>query len=299
LEFNYLDNFICLFLEQQSLVSAFKEHDPQAKDVIALPTPITQLIPPIEPLGVFESCFPLKNGTPRQGILAPDSQGKLRIRPYRNTRPADVLEGLEQYSHVWIVFWFHGNFNKHCRAKVAPPRLNGDTVGVLATRSPHRLVPIGMTAAKLLRIENGDTLVLGGIDLIDGTPVLDVKPYVPKYDSIPDAKYPDWIVVENQFKEVIFTDRAKEQLQDLSSNLKILKDYDQALSTIRQALILDPRSVYRKQKFEKEAFGFHIDSLNIQCFIEDNVATIYNIEPGDQESDTQPEDVGVARETKQ
>jgi tRNA-Thr(GGU) m(6)t(6)A37 methyltransferase TsaA len=145
-------------------------------------------------LALFESCFPLKNGTPRQGILAPNSQGRIKISPYRGTTPKDVLEGLEQYSHVWIVFWFHGNANKHMRAKVQPPRLNGISVGCLATRTPHRLIPIGMTAAKLLRIENGDTLIVSGIDLIDGTPILDIKPYVPRYDSIPDAICPEWMI---------------------------------------------------------------------------------------------------------
>lgn len=149
---------------------------------------------PFQPLAFFESCFPLKNGTPRQGILAPNAQGRLKIRPYRGTTPKDVLEGLDQYSHVWIVFWFHGNANKHLRAKVQPPRLNGVSVGCLATRTPHRLIPIGMTAAKLLRIENGDTLIVSGIDLIDGTPVLDIKPYVPRYDSIPDAICPYWMI---------------------------------------------------------------------------------------------------------
>lgn len=274
---------------------------------------------PFEPLAVFQSCFPLKNGTPRQGILAPDALGKLTLRPYRGTTPKDVLEGLEQYSHVWVIFWFHGNANKHMRAKVQPPRLNGVSVGCLATRTPHRLIPIGMTAAKLVRIESGDTLVVSGIDLIDGTPILDIKPYVPRYDSIPEAICPDWMIQptgttafyglplpEAQFRllfaditTVIFTDRASQRLEELAPTLRILPSAAAAKQTIEQTLHSDPRSVYRKKKCEREAFGFHVDSLNVQCFIEETTATVYNVEPGDQESDTQPESVGIIRSSTQ
>lgn len=98
-------------------------------------------------------------------------------------RLAHALLGLEAWTHVWVLFWFHRVEN--WRAKVQPPR---DTArrGVLATRSPHRPNPIGLTAARLLRVA-GHTVVLEGLDLLDGTPILDLKPYVPYADRIDDA----------------------------------------------------------------------------------------------------------------
>ncbi|XP_015444606.1 tRNA (adenine(37)-N6)-methyltransferase isoform X2 [Pteropus alecto] len=90
--------------------------------------------------------------------------------------------GLEQFSHVWILFVFHKNGHLSCKAKVQPPRLNGAKTGVFSTRSPHRPNAIGLTLAKLEKVEGG-ALYLSGIDMIHGTPVLDIKPYIADYDS--------------------------------------------------------------------------------------------------------------------
>ncbi|XP_075067029.1 tRNA (adenine(37)-N6)-methyltransferase isoform X2 [Mixophyes fleayi] len=90
--------------------------------------------------------------------------------------------GLQQFSHVWILFIFHKNGHLSCKAKVQPPRLNGAKTGVFSTRSPHRPNAIGLTLAKLERVEDG-TLYLSGIDIIHGTPVIDIKPYIAEYDS--------------------------------------------------------------------------------------------------------------------
>nr|XP_020746647.1 tRNA (adenine(37)-N6)-methyltransferase isoform X4 [Odocoileus virginianus texanus] len=90
--------------------------------------------------------------------------------------------GLEQFSHVWILFVFHKNGHLSCKAKVQPPRLNGAKTGVFSTRSPHRPNAIGLTLAKLERVEGG-AVYLSGIDMIHGTPVLDIKPYIADYDS--------------------------------------------------------------------------------------------------------------------
>ncbi|XP_016078558.1 PREDICTED: tRNA (adenine(37)-N6)-methyltransferase isoform X2 [Miniopterus natalensis] len=90
--------------------------------------------------------------------------------------------GLEQFSHVWILFVFHKNGHLSCKAKVQPPRLNGAKTGVFSTRSPHRPNAIGLTLAKLEKVEGG-AIYLSGIDMIHGTPVLDIKPYIADYDS--------------------------------------------------------------------------------------------------------------------
>ncbi|XP_075681736.1 tRNA (adenine(37)-N6)-methyltransferase [Rhinoderma darwinii] len=135
-----------------------------------------------QPIGYIESCFIGKNGTPRQPSICSLSRGCLRISKKIFNNPEHSLMGLQQFSHVWILFIFHKNGHLSCRAKVQPPRLNGAKTGVFSTRSPHRPNAIGLTLAKLDKVE-GDTLHLSGIDLIQGTPVIDIKPYIADYDS--------------------------------------------------------------------------------------------------------------------
>lgn len=135
----------------------------------------------MNPIGYVHSIFTYKNGTPRQPSLCPYARGKLMIEKTVFNNPEHSLEDLEAFSHVWLIFVFHKNNNEFTKAKVKPPRLNGKKVGVFSTRSPYRPNPIGLTLAKLDKIE-GSTLHLSGIDLLDGTPVLDIKPYIPSYD---------------------------------------------------------------------------------------------------------------------
>ncbi|KAG8512222.1 tRNA (adenine(37)-N6)-methyltransferase, partial [Galemys pyrenaicus] len=135
-----------------------------------------------EPIGYLESCFSAKNGTPRQPSICSHSRACLKIRKSIFNNPEHSLMGLEQFSHVWILFVFHKNGHLSCKAKVQPPRLNGAKTGVFSTRSPHRPNAIGLTLAKLERVEGG-TVYLSGIDMIHGTPVLDIKPYIADYDS--------------------------------------------------------------------------------------------------------------------
>uniref|UniRef100_A0A3P9MZZ0 tRNA (adenine(37)-N6)-methyltransferase n=1 Tax=Poecilia reticulata TaxID=8081 RepID=A0A3P9MZZ0_POERE len=135
------------------------------------------------PIGYISSCFSVKNGTPRQPTICGPSRAQLRIQQSVFNNPEHALVGLEQYSHVWIIFLFHKNGHQSYKAKVKPPRLNGQRVGVYSTRSPHRPNSLGLTLAKLDKIQ-GDTLHLSDIDMIAGTPVLDIKPYIPEYDSL-------------------------------------------------------------------------------------------------------------------
>ncbi|KAF7223593.1 tRNA (adenine(37)-N6)-methyltransferase [Nothobranchius furzeri] len=134
------------------------------------------------PIGFIISCFSVKNGTPRQPNICSPSRAELRIQRSVFNNPEHALLGLDRYSHVWIIFLFHKNGHLSYKAKVKPPRLNGQRVGVYSTRSPHRPNAVGLTLARLDKIE-GDTLHLSDIDMIDGTPVLDIKPFIPEYDS--------------------------------------------------------------------------------------------------------------------
>ncbi|XP_077427157.1 tRNA (adenine(37)-N6)-methyltransferase [Vanacampus margaritifer] len=134
------------------------------------------------PIGYIHSCFSEKNGTPRQPTVCGSSRAELRLQHSVFNNPEHALVGLEQFSHIWVIFLFHKNGHMSHKAKVKPPRLNGERVGLYSTRSPHRPNALGLTLTKLDKIV-GDTIHLSDIDMIAGTPVLDIKPYIPDYDS--------------------------------------------------------------------------------------------------------------------
>ena len=133
------------------------------------------------PIGFMKTCFMEKNGTPRQPSVSSLSKGELKILKSVFNNPEHSVEGLSDFSHVWILFVFHLNSGKAVKAKVKPPRLNGLKTGVFSTRAPYRPNPIGLTLAKLESIDN-DTLYFSGIDIVNDTPVLDIKPYISSYD---------------------------------------------------------------------------------------------------------------------
>ncbi|XP_071859728.1 uncharacterized protein isoform X2 [Bombus fervidus] len=136
----------------------------------------------LKPIGVISTWFPSKRGTPRQTGVCGKVPGKLLLYNSIFTNPDHALEGLQDFSHMWVLFYFHRNDSTHVRAKVAPPRLNGTKTGVFSTRSPHRPCPIGLSLVKITTIEN-HTIYFEGVDMVDQSPVLDIKPYIPQYDS--------------------------------------------------------------------------------------------------------------------
>lgn len=137
----------------------------------------------VRPIGVVRSPFTDKVSAPRQPAAARDITGTLEL--FLAPGMEHAVSDLETCSHLWVVFWFHlaGDF----RPKVLPPRSPGKRRGVLATRSPHRPNPIGLSVVRLDRVE-GLVLHIRDVDMLDGTPVLDVKPYVPYTDSVPHAR---------------------------------------------------------------------------------------------------------------
>jgi tRNA-Thr(GGU) m(6)t(6)A37 methyltransferase TsaA len=140
----------------------------------------------IEPVGIIRSCFKEKFGIPRQPGLIKSATATLELLPPYNV--AEALRGIEEFSHLWIVFVFHESICETFQPTVRPPRLGGNTrVGVFATRSPFRPNPIGLSVVELKAVR-GTTLELVGGDFLDGTPVLDIKPYIPYADNIPGAR---------------------------------------------------------------------------------------------------------------
>jgi tRNA (adenine37-N6)-methyltransferase len=136
----------------------------------------------LSPIGVFHSSLKHRYETPRQGVLAPDNTGWIELAPHRNFEQA--VRDLEHFERLWIVFVFH--LNPNWKPMVRVPRHRTDKVGVFATRAPFRPNPIGLSCVRLCRVE-GLRVHIGETDILDGAPVLDIKPYLPYADSFPDA----------------------------------------------------------------------------------------------------------------
>lgn len=144
----------------------------------------------IKKIATIYTDFNEKFGIPRQGGLIEELKGEIVFEPeFRNL---DTLRGLEEYSHIWLLWIFSENIRDGWSATVRPPRLGGNVrKGVFATRAPFRPSPIGMSAVRLEKIvddpKRGPVLIVSGADLLSGTPIADIKPYIPYADSIPDA----------------------------------------------------------------------------------------------------------------
>ena len=144
----------------------------------------------IQPIGVVRSCFGEKFAVPRQPGLCPDAWGELVFEPV--FRSPEAVRGLDGFSHVWLIFGFHQTADQGWQPTVRPPRLGGNRrVGVFASRSTFRPNGLGLSLVRLEGIDtdraDGPVLKLGGLDLVDGTPVFDVKPYLPYAEALPEA----------------------------------------------------------------------------------------------------------------
>lgn len=139
----------------------------------------------MQPIAYIRSPFAEKFGVPRQGNLAPHVISEIVFEPaFRND---DCVRGLESFSHIWLIWQFHCNGNEW-HPTVRPPRLGGNTrLGVFATRSPFRPNGLGLSVVKIVSVEPGPVIRVSGADMVDGTPIFDIKPYVPYSDAVPGA----------------------------------------------------------------------------------------------------------------
>jgi len=239
----------------------------------------------VKPIGVVRSIYRLCVGTPRQGLLAQDARGRIELAKLGNSSTRDSVSGLEDFSYIWVLFNFHLNTQStraRIKSKISPPALGGKKVGVFCTRSPHRYNPIGITLCKLDRVEikgpHEVILHVSGLDLVDGTPVIDIKPYVSTYDSVnsvfgrqlPPPRVPEWVEggLATQ-RNVTITEIAKNELEEiLHQNANALEFYgphcgdcgddtnaetttntrDTMLRVIRQVLAIDVRSSFQTRK---------------------------------------------------
>jgi tRNA-Thr(GGU) m(6)t(6)A37 methyltransferase TsaA len=218
------------------------------------------------PIGLIETVFPTKFVTPRQGSYSACTRARLHIShlPGANVQGHDALAGLSAFSHLWLLFSFHHVTTQPLKPKIKLPRLGGRRMGVFATRSPHRPNPIGLSLVRLDAVV-GDTLELSGVDLCDGTPILDVKPYIPQYDRPDDdmVRVPDWIDGAGApLCSVDFTPQAIADATAVAPHLRLFRSADELLTAVEDVLAADPRPAYRRLA-ERGRYDFDCDTVRV------------------------------------
>ena len=221
----------------------------------------------IQPIAHMQSDFGGKFGIPRQSGLVDALRSTIVFQPeYRN---ADALRGIEGFSHLWIIWQFSQAVGKEWSPTVRPPRLGGNTrMGVFATRSPFRPNNLGLSCVTLLGVERtedlGTVLHVGGADLLDGTPIFDIKPYIPYCDCHPDALGG-------------FTQEAGDYLLQVDFPAELLgvlpeEKRDAAVGVLSH----DPRPSYQQQP--GRVYGMTFAGCNIRFTVEDGVLHVVSVE---------------------
>ncbi len=218
----------------------------------------------VTPIAYIHTDFKEKFGIPRQSGRAPSLEARIVFTPeFRN---AEALRELEGFSHLWLLFDFSLAHKESWSPTVRPPRLGGNKrVGVFASRSPFRPNPIGLSAVKLLRIEQteeGAGLIVSGADLLDGTPILDVEPYLPYADSIPDALSGYAGEHQNDRVEVVFPD---ELLKEIPPEKRV---------GLLDCLADDPRPSYQE---DGRTYGMRFAQFDIQFIVTDGTLTVLDV----------------------
>ena len=221
----------------------------------------------IRPIAQIRSDFAEKFGIPRQSGLVESLEARVVFAPeFRNP---DALRGIEGFSHLWLIWHFDRIEDGKFSPTVAPPKLGGKTrVGVFATRSPFRPNPIGLSALKLDSIEYhktyGPVLHVSGVDMLDGTPVYDIKPYLPYADSYPDAT--------DGFAGRVRGNRIAVSIPEEM----LIKIEEKERDTIKQLLSQDPRTAYLQDA--ERIWGLSYQQYNIRFRVENETAYVLDVE---------------------
>ena len=220
----------------------------------------------IRPIAHIRSDFPEKFGIPRQSGLVESLEARVVFTPeFRNP---DALRGVEGFSHLWLIWEFSQAKRESCSTTVRPPRLGGNArLGVFATRSPFRPNPLGLSCVRLLRVEEsrdeGTLLRVAGADLLDGTPIYDIKPYLPYADSHPEALGGFAATPAGEVLEVIIP-------QDMLE--RVPADRRKAL---RGVLAQDPRPHY--QNDPERVYGFGFAGMEVKFSVDGTRLTVRDI----------------------
>ncbi|PSV09114.1 tRNA (N6-threonylcarbamoyladenosine(37)-N6)-methyltransferase TrmO [Photobacterium leiognathi] len=225
----------------------------------------------IDPIGIINSPYKEKFAVPRQPGLVPSARSEIILQGDANS--LEAVRGIEQFSHLWLLFLFDQNLEAGWRPTVRPPRLGGnERIGVFASRATFRPNGIGMSAVELkgVRHENGNVIIeLGGVDLVDGTPIVDIKPYIPYSDSLPQAQG-GFASSAPDLMPVCFSETALNQLP--SKN----KAYYQTV--ISEVLAQDPRPAYKKGKPDLKQYAVHLFDFNVHFSVTEQQMTVNQIE---------------------
>ena len=221
---------------------------------------------PFKTIAYVKSDFKEKFGIPRQSGRAPSLQSEIVFLPkYAN---ADAFREIEGFSHLWLLFDFSLAHREEFTPTVRPPRLGGNTrVGVFASRSPFRPNPIGLSCVKLEKIamtENGVSLIVSGADLLDGTPIFDVKPYLPFADCVPNATAGYAANGENHRLQVDFPETLLQRLPK------------EKQAGVLECLADDPRPSY--QEDPSRLYGMRFGEYEIKFQVENDVLTVLQVE---------------------
>ena len=216
----------------------------------------------------IRSDFPTKFGIPRQSGLVEELTARIVFTP--EYRVPEAVRGLEDFSHIWLIWQFSKAVREDWSPTVRPPRLGGNTrMGVFATRSPFRPNAIGLSCVKLLSVEpstpEGPVLTVAGADLMDGTPIFDIKPYIPYADCQPDATGG-------------FTDTAKDFLLDVEFPPELLSRIPQdRKAALLGVLSHDPRPSY--QHSPQRVYGMAFGDFDVRFRVEGSTLHVVDVQP--------------------
>jgi tRNA-Thr(GGU) m(6)t(6)A37 methyltransferase TsaA len=216
-------------------------------------------------IGIINSCYKEKFGIPRQPNLVDSAQAKLYLN---QDFSEESVRGLEGFSHIWLSFVFHDTQAQGWKPMVRPPRLGGNKkVGIFASRSTFRPNPLGLSVVELTKVEHtktGIVLSLAGCDLLDDTPIVDIKPYLSYVDAIPDAKSGFAQEMPDIKLEVNFSQKANQDIekaaQRLGQDIKLL---------IKQVLQLDPRPSYQQGVVSERVYAMKLCDFDLKWIYSD------------------------------
>lgn len=216
----------------------------------------------MQPVAYIRSPYAEKFGVPRQGNLVPHAVSEIVFEPaYCNE---DCVRGLSEFSHIWLIWQFHCNGDEW-HPTVRPPRLGGNTrLGVFATRSPFRPNALGLSVVRLLSVEPGPVLRVSGADMVDGTPIYDIKPYIPYADSVPEAS--------SGFTASVWEALSVKLPDTLPESVS-----EEWLAALQETLAQDPRPAY--QNDPQRLYHMVLKPFEVHFRVEDNCAIVTNITP--------------------